>query len=1026
MLITICKQSYANNLSNDILWEYLYPYHVIIVRQAHLVDTDTDSGPVEDLREKEVPQPLLVVPSPVPSSDDLHLTIRQAHTPATVDTESEPDEAPSKTEEFEASEPSDTRITSSHSSDSSDSIVLGLYPMSAGFTPKLPHLSCDNPLLPRRTVFWQTEPKKSFLFRKYAAHTIYAPVFLKTQKVRRTYTKYAALSAEFSPAESDLKPKPKPKKTPKFLVSELVLDNHYETAVRSRSRDIGSLIGKRLELADALERHRVDIACFQETKWKGSSNIEGNGYKLWYSGSPTARNGVRVILKVYMKDKVVYVIRCSDRIKTLMLVIDGETVNVISVYAPQVGLSEVEKKTFRDSLDKVMREFPTDKRLILGGGLNGHIGVATEGYAGVHRGFGYGVINEEGRAILDFAIAHDLVVVNSNFKKRDHHLVTFQSGGRREGSALLRILWKNLSRDATKAFRSRVAEGVSTQVEALVACDVNSMWNALASIIKDAAKDALGVQGAPLVREGNEDERLRVQERYKEAKRQAKKVIAQAKEKAYEHLYKKLDSKEGANDIFRIVKAQERRRRDLGEICFIKDEEGRTIIDEEEIKKRWGEYFSSLFNAMEREGHKDGVGPSRQPHPECYYSRINQAKVRTALRKMGRNKAVGPDQIPIEAWRSLGDEGIFWLTSLFNKIFTSVKMPEEWRLNEVIPILKNKDDAQVYSNYRGIKLLSHTMKLWERVIERRLRRETSVSENQIRGRFKHQIENWREALEGNGLRVSREKTEYLRCDFDNGEIAHNKEVDVCIKDKILQPKESFRYLRSMLHKSGRIDEDVSNRIKVAWMKWRAATGVLCDRNVPLKLKGKFYRVAIRLAMLYGSECWPIMKALANRVEVAELRMLRWTCDERRTAEMVRTCQEKTKSSPVRRVETLVVDGLRRRGRPKLRWEDRVKHDMKELLLFEDMTSDRKEWRARIRLGFLLLSSFACVDACVLPCFVLIILLCALWDFFSIALCMASRLCRMVAFRVCLLVLALPAPVLVCLLCAFVLCIVDFA
>ncbi|GKD67656.1 hypothetical protein Tco_1321746 [Tanacetum coccineum] len=61
------------------------------------------------------------------------------------------------------------------------------------------------------------------------------------------------------------------------------------------------------------------------------------------------------------------------------------------------------------------------------------------------------------------------------------------------------------------------------------------------------------------------------------------------------------------------------------------------------------------------------------------------------------------------------------------------------------------------------------------------------------------------------------------------------------------------------------------------MKWRAATGVICDRNVPLKLKGKFYRVAVRPAMLYGLECWPITKALANRVEVAELRMLRWTC-----------------------------------------------------------------------------------------------------------------------------------------------------
>ncbi|GJW99061.1 hypothetical protein Tco_0180869 [Tanacetum coccineum] len=56
----------------------------------------------------------------------------------------------------------------------------------------------------------------------------------------------------------------------------------------------------------------------------------------------------------------------------------------------------------------------------------------------------------------------------------------------------------------------------------------------------------------------------------------------------------------------------------------------------------------------------------------------------------------------------------------------------------------------------------------------------------------------------------------------------------------------------------------------------------------------------------------------------------------------RHVRRRPQSVPVRRVESLVVDGLRRRGRPKLRWEDRVKHDMKELLLSEDMTSDRNE------------------------------------------------------------------------------------
>ena len=58
-------------------------------------------------------------------------------------------------------------------------------------------------------------------------------------------------------------------------------------------------------------------------------------------------------------------------------------------------------------------------------------------------------------------------------------------------------------------------------------------------------------------------------------------------------------------------------------------------------------------------------------------------------------------------------------------------------------------------------------------------------------------------------------------------------------------------------------------------------------------------------------------------------------------------KRRPQTAPVRRVEAMVVEGMRRRGRPKLRWEDRLKLDMKELLLSEDMTSDRNAWRDRI-------------------------------------------------------------------------------
>ena len=64
----------------------------------------------------------------------------------------------------------------------------------------------------------------------------------------------------------------------------------------------------------------------------------------------------------------------------------------------------------------------------------------------------------------------------------------------------------------------------------------------------------------------------------------------------------------------------------------------------------------------------------------------------------------------------------------------------------------------------------------------------------------------------------------------------------------------YKNLGLIIHKDREIEEDVNYRIiKVGWMKWKSALRVLCDHKFPIKLKGKFYNIAIRPAMLYGIE-----------------------------------------------------------------------------------------------------------------------------------------------------------------------------
>ena len=58
-------------------------------------------------------------------------------------------------------------------------------------------------------------------------------------------------------------------------------------------------------------------------------------------------------------------------------------------------------------------------------------------------------------------------------------------------------------------------------------------------------------------------------------------------------------------------------------------------------------------------------------------------------------------------------------------------MADKWRKSTLVPIFKNKGDIQECENYRGIKLVSHTLKIWERMIESRLREMVNISEEQF-------------------------------------------------------------------------------------------------------------------------------------------------------------------------------------------------------------------------------------------------------------------------------------------------------
>ena len=149
------------------------------------------------------------------------------------------------------------------------------------------------------------------------------------------------------------------------------------------------------------------------------------------------------------------------------------------------------------------------------------------------------------------------------------------------------------------------------------------------------------------------------------------------------------------------------------------------MVNSEAVLKRWKKYFEKPMN-------EENNREPRTEEAEVVNEEVNcvSREVKNALRRMKKGKAAGSDELPVEVWKCMGKMGIEFLTRLFNRLLMGERMPEEWRRSVLIPIYKNKGDAQCCGNYREIKLMNHTMKVWERIIETRLRDRVEISKQQ--------------------------------------------------------------------------------------------------------------------------------------------------------------------------------------------------------------------------------------------------------------------------------------------------------
>ena len=111
----------------------------------------------------------------------------------------------------------------------------------------------------------------------------------------------------------------------------------------------------------------------------------------------------------------------------------------------------------------------------------------------------------------------------------------------------------------------------------------------------------------------------------------------------------------------------------------------------------------------------------------------------------------------------------------------------------------------------------------------------------------------RYALERRGMKVSRIKTEYLCVNGGN-----DKETMKMADKKVPRVKE-FKYLGLTGQESSSCEREVKRRVQVGWKEWRKVSGVICDRRLAARVKGKVYSLVVRPAMVYGLETVVVTK-----------------------------------------------------------------------------------------------------------------------------------------------------------------------
>ncbi|KAK3541961.1 hypothetical protein QTP86_008147 [Hemibagrus guttatus] len=326
---------------------------------------------------------------------------------------------------------------------------------------------------------------------------------------------------------------------------------------------------------------------------------------------------------------------------------------------------------------------------------------------------------------------------------------------------------------------------------------------------------------------------------YKESQHRVKREVSKAKQKAYDELYTRLDTREGEKDLYRLARQRDRDGKDVQQVRVIKDRDGRVLTSEESVQRRWKEYFEELMNEEnEREKRVEGVNSVEQK-----VDKIRKDEVRKALKRMKSGKAVGPDDIPVEVW-NIGMVRVSVFVDL-EKAYDRVLREELWycmkksgvaeKYVRVLQDMYERSRAVVrcavgqtekfkveVGLHQGSALSPFLFAIVMDQLSEEVRQESPWTMmfaddimicSESREQVEENLERWRFALERRGMKVSRSKTEYMCVNEREGS------GTVRLQGEEVKKVQEFKYLGSTVHSNGECGKEVGCELEEKERFW---------------------------------------------------------------------------------------------------------------------------------------------------------------------------------------------------------------